>query len=128
MILAHGEQLAGEAVERAGMKRSIIIPDLDGTAWYAYRRRWKSHRNALGWEANKNAAYAGGWTPRSGAIADTVYARFSPHMILGVVEGKTLVEAIQDDQSILEAKRVVDLWPEMGEGSADAKQADSAHT
>ena len=48
-------------------------------------------------EGNFNAAYVGDWSIRSGATADVVYARLSPHLILACVEGKTLVEAIAED-------------------------------
>lgn len=109
--------MARERVAEAGLNPKMLVPVLQDTAWYAYRRLWKSLRNALGWEGNKNAAYAGGWTTRSGAIADTIYARFNPRLVLAAVEGLTIFEAIQDDTSLQEAKRAASLRPRNPQGS-----------
>jgi hypothetical protein len=111
LLLECGDALARERVADAGLNPNIVVPVLQDTAWYAYRRFWKSLRNALGWEGNKNAAYAGGWTTKSGAIADTVYARFNPRLVLAAVEGLTIFEAIQDDTSLQEAKRAARVRP-----------------
>lgn len=120
-LLACGEQVARELVEAAGLNPDEIVPEFDDTAWYAYRRYWKTNRNSMGWEANRNAAYVGDWTTNTGQIADTIYARFSPQLILAVVEGKTLVEAISDEEAIKEAKEAARIRPGLGGDSTDIR-------
>ena len=121
-LLACGEELAREMVLSEGRNPAELVPAFHGTAWYAYRRFWKTNRNTMGWEANRNAAYVGDWTTKSGATADVVYARFSPHLILAVVEGKTIVEALKSDSGTAEAKRAARIRPDMDE-VRDAERA-----
>lgn len=115
-LLACGEELAREKLVESGLNPEEFVPRYDGTAWYAYRRFWKTNRNSMGWEANRNAAYVGDWTTNAGATADVIYARFSPHLILAVVEGKTLLEALQDDFATAEAKRAARIRPDVEDG------------
>jgi hypothetical protein len=124
LLLECGDALARERVAEAGLNPKMIVPVLQDTAWYAYRRLWKSLRNALGWEGNKNAAYAGGWSTRSGAIADTIYARFNARLVLAAVEGLTIFEAIQDDTSLQEAKIAARVRPipPIGAGNLTAEK------
>jgi hypothetical protein len=49
-------------VAEAGLNPDEHVPVLEKTAWYAYRRLWKTLRNGMGWEANSNTAYVGDWT------------------------------------------------------------------
>jgi hypothetical protein len=84
-------------VEEAGLNPEEIVPHLKESAWNAYRHWWKTNRNGLGWTANKNAAYVGDWSLKTGDTADVVYARWSPHLVLACVEGKSIIEAIAND-------------------------------
>ena len=114
-LLACGEDLAREriAARKDGSDPDLLVPRTPGTAWYAYRRLWKAVRNALGWERNRNAAYVGDWSTKDGPIADRVYARLAPHLILGVVEGKTLTEAIAHEESMAEYKAAARIRPDV---------------
>ena len=124
LLLTHGEAVARERVAEAGGDPDELVPELDDTAWYAYRNWWKTIRNGMGWEGNSNAAYVGDWSIKEGATADVVYARLSPHLILAVVEGLTIVEAISADAGMQRLKRAARIRPDSAED--DAKQRRSA--
>jgi hypothetical protein len=119
-LLACEEELAREKLAEAGRDPEEFVPHFHGTAWYAYRRYWKTNRNSMGWEANRNAAYVGDWTTNAGQTADVVYATFSPHLILAVVEGKTLLEALAHDVATKEAKRAARIRPDVEDGVEEA--------
>lgn len=110
---------AAEALgrEKASEMRSpeyakVVLKDLEDTAWYAYRRAWKTLRNALGWHENKNANYCGGWSTKVGQIAETVYARLMPQFMLAVVEGLSVVEAVERYAQTDELKMSINITPD----------------
>lgn len=109
LLLMKGEEVAREKLQANGHNPDELVPLFPGTKWYAYRRYWKTNRNELGWEGNRAAAYVGDWSINDGPTADTVYARLSPRMILAVVKGWTLAEALQDEETIQHAKAAASL-------------------
>jgi hypothetical protein len=96
-LLDLAEELARERCAEAGLDPEEIVPHYSGTLWYAYRRYWKTNRNALGWSGKREAAYVGDWTTKVGDVADVRYARLDPHLILGVVDGVPYEEALPED-------------------------------
>ena len=120
-LLRAAEQLAYEAVAEAGLNPEIVVPPLEKTAWYAYRRRWKSIRNDLGWVGTKAAAYVAGWSTEVGSIADVVYARMSAHTILAVVEGRSVGEVLEADPATERARQAVSVRPSEPTGAGGPK-------
>jgi hypothetical protein len=96
-LLNLAEDLARQRCAEAGLDPEEIVPHYNGTLWYAYRRYWKTNRNALGWLGKREAAYVGDWTTKDGSVADVRYARLDPHLILGVVDGVPYKEALPED-------------------------------
>lgn len=113
-LLYAAEALAREkAVEARGAKYAkTVLKDLNHTAWYAYRRTWKTLRNARGWHNNKNCNYVGGWSTKVGQISEVVYARLLPEFMLAVVEGLSVVEAVKRYGETDELNMAIDISPD----------------
>lgn len=122
LLLKYGEDVARERVAESGGHPDELVPEFHDTAWYAYRKWWKTIRNGMGWEGNSNAAYVGDWSINIGATADVLYARLSPHLILAVVEGLTIVEAISADAGMQRLKRAARIRPDVAESEYDEHQ------
>ena len=113
-LLYAAEAMAREAaVEQRGEDYAEeVLPELEQTAWYAYRRTWKTLRNALGWHGSKNANYCGGWSTKVGQISEVVYGRLLPQYMLAVIEGLSVTEAVEKYGDAEEFRVAVDLSPE----------------
>lgn len=113
-LLYAAEELARKnAAEQRGEEYADeVLEDLEDTAWYAYRRAWKTLRHALGWHENKNANYCGGWSTKVGQISEVVYARLLPKFMLAVVEGLSVVEAVRRYGETEELRMSVDVAPD----------------
>ena len=110
-LLVKGDKVAREKITEAGENPDRWVPEYRGTKWYGYRRLWKTELNRLGWERTSASMYAGDWKPLGRNIADDVYARITPGMLLAVVERIPFSEAVAREQERSGHANVRDLRP-----------------
>ncbi len=94
LLFQKGEEVARQRVAEVGKNPDTVLPPALGTKWYGFRRLWKTEINKLGWERTSASMYAGDWKPMVRTIADDVYARITPGMLLAVIERIPFLEAI----------------------------------
>ncbi len=108
-MLYYAEEMARQEIDRAGGTPNEVLPELYSRAFHAYRALWEVMRDKLGWYANRNSSYCGGWTTKGAGSQQNNYNHLSPVFIQGVVDGRSLAEVIQDDVETAEVKDVVNL-------------------
>jgi hypothetical protein len=86
----------------------IVMPDLYGRAFDAYRALWESIRDRRGWVGNKNSSYAGGWTTKRVGSQEQNYNLLNPVFIQGVVDANYYSEVVgslaesREEQAVIE--------------------------
>lgn len=107
-LLRAAEAIARPAIEAAGLDPDEIMPETPGDAWHPGRGWWEARHAELGWTANRNSAYVGGWTCNSGAVQSTIYGELDPGLMLACVEGLSYAEAAEQLGLIERAKAAMD--------------------
>jgi hypothetical protein len=99
LLLKKGDEVARRNLASRGENPDRWVPLHHGTEWYGYRRLWKTVINQIGWERTAASMYAGDWKPNQRTIADDVYARITPGMLLAVVERIPFTDAVAREQA-----------------------------
>ncbi|CAN5634174.1 hypothetical protein BH23GEM6_BH23GEM6_14050 [soil metagenome] len=104
-MLYVAEELARLEIQTAGGDPDDVIPHLADRAFHAYRGLWEDLRDDLGWFNNKNSAYAGGWTTKTGGSQQLSYNQLKPHFIQAVVDGLSITDVVANSDDMKRAKQ-----------------------
>jgi integrase len=123
-LLYVAEGLARETIAAEGLDADELIPVLEDRAFHAYRALWENLRDDLGWQRNRNVAYAGGWTTEIGGSQQVSYNRVKPYYLQAVVDGKSVQDVIGDSIETQRARAAIQTpIPDHREPSTDEQAA-----
>jgi integrase len=88
----------GRDLASAEGKSVAVIFGGNGEIIYGFRHTVKTAREELGWQYNKNVWYIGDWSLRSEKVAEDSYSKLNPRAMQAIVDGKSLLDHLADEQ------------------------------